>query len=188
MEFWCGTCRYDTQAQCWVQSFIARAAHFDVTVLNTRPTGEGGTPKRLKIWLFQGGKHWWNRLKLSRNNPSPLAHHFHQVSTRIQSQVWSGLLRLLRFLWSVVGILAVPIVLRSTERRPSRALQTRLLSSEVLMKWGREYVYLSSSHPLAPCRAVATMKLCTQHCAQVWYLCVLHQNSTSKCPSVAHKV
>ncbi len=29
---------------------------------------------------FFGGKCWWNGLKLSWNNPSPLAHHFHQVS------------------------------------------------------------------------------------------------------------
>ncbi len=43
MEFWCGACSYDTWAQCWVQSFIVGAAHFDVTVLKVRPTGEGGT-------------------------------------------------------------------------------------------------------------------------------------------------
>ena len=29
---------------------------------------------------FSGGKRWWNGQKLSWNNPSPLAHHFHQVS------------------------------------------------------------------------------------------------------------
>ncbi len=30
------------------------AAHFGARVLKTRRTGEGGTPKRLKIWLVQG--------------------------------------------------------------------------------------------------------------------------------------
>ena len=54
MEFWCGTHRYDTQTQCWVQSFIVRAAHFGARMLKRRPPREGGTPKRLKIWLFQG--------------------------------------------------------------------------------------------------------------------------------------
>ena len=54
MEFWCGTCSYDTWAQCWVQRFIVGAAHFDVTVLKRRPPREGGMPNRLKIWLFQG--------------------------------------------------------------------------------------------------------------------------------------
>ncbi len=54
MEFRCGTCRYDTQAQCSVQSFIVGAAHFGARMLKVRPTGEGGMPKRLKIWLFQG--------------------------------------------------------------------------------------------------------------------------------------
>ncbi len=37
-----------------VQGFIVRAAHFGARMLKVRPTGEGGTPKRLKIWLFQG--------------------------------------------------------------------------------------------------------------------------------------
>ncbi len=62
VEFRCGTCSYDTRAQCWVQRFIVGAAHFDVTVLKRRPPREGGTPKRLKIWLFQGAnvdeRHW----------------------------------------------------------------------------------------------------------------------------------
>ncbi len=81
MEFWCGTCRYDTQVQCSVQRVIVRAAHFSARMLKVRLTGEGGTPKRLKIWLFQGANvYWWNGLKFSWNNPNPLAHHFHQVS------------------------------------------------------------------------------------------------------------
>ncbi len=54
MEFWCGTCSYDTWAQRWVQRLIVRAAHCDVTVLQGRPPREGGLPNRLKIWLFQG--------------------------------------------------------------------------------------------------------------------------------------
>ncbi len=36
------------------QSFIIRAAHFDARMLKVRPTREGGTPKMLKLWLFQG--------------------------------------------------------------------------------------------------------------------------------------
>ncbi len=54
VEFRCGTCTYDTQAQCSAQSLIVGAAHFGARMLKVRPTGEGGTPKRLKIWLFQG--------------------------------------------------------------------------------------------------------------------------------------
>ena len=56
VEFRCGTSRYDPQAQCSVQSFIVRVAHFGARMPKLRPTGEGGTPKRLKIWLFQGVK------------------------------------------------------------------------------------------------------------------------------------
>ncbi len=33
-----------------------------------------------KNLTFSGGKYCWNGLKLSWNNPSPLAHHFHEVS------------------------------------------------------------------------------------------------------------
>ncbi len=29
--------------------------HFGASVLKTRPTGQGSMPKRLEIWLFQGG-------------------------------------------------------------------------------------------------------------------------------------
>ncbi len=44
-----GTRRYATWAQYWVQRFNVRDAHMDVTVLKTRPTGEGGLPTRLEI-------------------------------------------------------------------------------------------------------------------------------------------
>ncbi len=54
VEFWCETCRYDTLVQHSVQGFIVRAAHFGARMLKVRPTGEGGMPKRLKNWLFQG--------------------------------------------------------------------------------------------------------------------------------------
>ncbi len=85
VEFWGGTCRYGTQVRCSVQRFIVKAAHFGARMLKVRPTREGGTPKRLKIWLFQGAFsfgffHWWKGLKLSWNNPNPSAHHFHWVS------------------------------------------------------------------------------------------------------------
>ncbi len=36
--------------------------------------------KEAENLAFSGGKRWWNRLKLSWNNSSPLAHHFHRVS------------------------------------------------------------------------------------------------------------
>ncbi len=55
MEFWGGTCRYDTQVQCWVQTFSVRDAHLDATVLKTRQTGQDSMPKRLEIQLFSGG-------------------------------------------------------------------------------------------------------------------------------------
>ena len=54
VEFWCETCRYDTQAQCSVPRFIVGDGHFAARMLKLRPTREGGMPKRLKIWLFQG--------------------------------------------------------------------------------------------------------------------------------------
>ncbi len=54
VEFWCGTCRYGTHIQCSVRSFIVWAAHFGARMLKVRLTGEGGTPQRLKIWLFHG--------------------------------------------------------------------------------------------------------------------------------------
>ncbi len=41
---------------------------------------------------------------------------------------------------------------------------------------------------LAPKWAAPTMNLCTEHCAWVSYLRIPHQNSTSKCPSVACEV
>ncbi len=55
-------------------------AHFGARMLKSRPPREGGTQKRLKIWLFLGGKHLWNALKFLQKNPDPLAHHFHRVS------------------------------------------------------------------------------------------------------------
>ncbi len=77
MEFQCGTCRYDTQAQSSVQGFIVGAAHFGARVLKMRPTGEGGTPKRLKIRLFQGAMKW---TEIFLKQSQPQAHHVHRVS------------------------------------------------------------------------------------------------------------
>ena len=34
---------------------MSRLPIFDATGLKTRPTGQRNTPKRLEIWLFQGG-------------------------------------------------------------------------------------------------------------------------------------
>ncbi len=81
MEFWGGTCRYDTQAQCWVQSIIVRAAHFGARMLKRRPPGGGGTLNRLKIWLFQGAnvdEMDWN---FHRTIPAP----WPIISTRLHS-------------------------------------------------------------------------------------------------------
>ncbi len=131
MEFWCGTCRYDTQAQCSVQSFIVRTAHFGARMLKVRPTGEGGTPKRLKI---QGaGIVPWK---------------FQCISSTFAP--WKSLI------FSLFGEPPSPVGLTLSILAP---------------KW-----------------AVLTMKLCTEHCAWVSYVHVPHQNSTSKCPSVAHEV
>ncbi len=54
VEFRCGIRRHDTQTQCSTQRFMVGAAHFGARMLKMRPTGEGGMPIRLKIWLFQG--------------------------------------------------------------------------------------------------------------------------------------
>ncbi len=162
---------------------------------------------------FSGGKHWWKRLKLSQNNGSPLAHHFHWVSLSGTSgtmryhakpyclgQMLLGSVRgrkkwdrvregdystckqnasptvsnsrphhlesnqacLLTILLMMICSAFSPLMrfrpfwlssgaaregrrdpghsdrLWSSERRPSRVLQTRRLSSEVLMEWGQE--------------------------------------------------
>ncbi len=42
----------DPWAQCWVQRFNAKAAHFVAIVLKRMPPREKGMPKRLQIWLF----------------------------------------------------------------------------------------------------------------------------------------
>ncbi len=39
----------------------------------------GRHAKEAENLAFSRGKRWWNGLRLSQNNPSPLAHHFHWV-------------------------------------------------------------------------------------------------------------
>ncbi len=80
MEFQCGTRRYDTQTQCWVEGFIVRAAHFGARMLKSRPPREGGTPKRLKIWLFQEAniyKMHWNFYRRILTPWSTISTRFH---------------------------------------------------------------------------------------------------------------
>ncbi len=61
--------------KCWAQKFDIKAAHFGATVLEKKPTGEGGTPKRIEIRLFEGVKvdeiDWGGE-----SYPLPPAHHF----------------------------------------------------------------------------------------------------------------
>ncbi len=78
MEFWCGTCRYDTQAQWWV--LHCQGCPFWCHSAQKEATWRGRHAKQAENVAFSGGKCWWNGLKLSQNNPSSLAHHFHQVS------------------------------------------------------------------------------------------------------------
>ncbi len=85
-EFGCGMCRCDTGTQCWVHKFNVEAAHFGPRVLKRKPPGEGATPNRTEIWLFEGvkvdkigwnfhGTIWTQRQTFSRgmNPPGPLA-------------------------------------------------------------------------------------------------------------------
>ncbi len=53
VEFWRGSCRCDTGTQCSVHSVIVKDAHFRARVLKRKLTGEGATPSRTEIWLFQ---------------------------------------------------------------------------------------------------------------------------------------
>ncbi len=240
----------------------------------------GRHAKEAENLAFSGGKCWWNALKLSWGNPSPLAHHFHQASLSgssgamcyhakpycpgqrllgpvrgwtkckvrvgvclrskqnasmtvgnsrpwLQSKVkcdqdycvcycwWQPLglhscglpsltpaevdldclvslqldcqdlvcllLLLLRLIWTVFSRYCWGT--RSWQSSCSETRQTR--------SWQSSCPPSPVGHVLsipAAKWAALTMKLCTQHCAWVSYVHVPHQNSTSKCPSVAHEV
>ncbi len=78
MEFWCGTCRYDTQVQC--SGVHCQGSPFWCQNAQSETNWRGRHAKEAENLAFSGGKRRWNGLKLSQNNPSPLAHHFHRVS------------------------------------------------------------------------------------------------------------
>ncbi len=126
MEFWGGTCRYYTWAQCWVQRFIVVAAQvirryaLPCKTLSSGPKVARFCEGVKKVW--QRAKEWLLDKYTKRFTDSQQM----SASAPIQSQVRSGLLRLLCLLWSVVGILAVLIVLRSSERRQTRSQPFRL--------------------------------------------------------------
>ena len=54
VEFWCGTCRFETGTQCSVRRVNVEAAHFGARVLKKKPPGGGAMPNRRENRLLQG--------------------------------------------------------------------------------------------------------------------------------------
>ncbi len=53
VEFWCGTCRCETETQCWLHRVNVTAAHFGARMHKRKLPGDEGMPNGTEIWFFQ---------------------------------------------------------------------------------------------------------------------------------------